>query len=103
MPIILKLKEEQIYNISKIMLTESVNQTVKTYLEKSENIMKRLEKHFQSYGKLMKNIENGKEYYVLDNPSLSDIIGYNMVVARLVKMDKQYGQFVIKPRTMFTF
>lgn len=102
MSVKLILNEKQIYNIFKIMLSETVNPTVKTYLEKSDNIMNRLEKHLQSYGTILKNIENGKEYYVLDNPSLSDIIGYNMVIARLVKMNKQYGQFVIKPRAMFT-
>lgn len=99
---IIKLNEKQIDNITKLIINETVNQTVKAYLKKSDNIMDRLEKHIQTYGKIMKNIESNKMYYVLDNPSLSDIIGYNMVIARLVKSNEQYGQFVIKPRVMFT-
>lgn len=99
---ILKLKKEQIEKIIYNSINEATNFTVKNYLAKNENIMSKMEKYMKTYGVVMRNIENNRIYIVLDNPSLSNIIGYNMVVARLLKSNEQYGQFVIKPRIMFT-
>lgn len=99
---ILKLNTEQIEKIIYHSINEATNLTIKNYLAKNDNIMSKMEKYMKTYGVVMKNIETNKVYLVLDNPSLSNIIGYNMVIARLLKSNEQYGQFVIKPRIMFT-
>lgn len=96
------LNNEQVDSVVRYSLTEAMNNTVKSYLKKNEDIMAKMEKYMSNYGKAMKNIENGKIYAVLDIPSLSSVIGNEMVVARLMRDNQQYGLFVIKPRTMFT-
>ena len=60
-----------------------------------------LKKLLDVEGKVMINIENGKEYLTYEIYSLANTIGKRYCICRLIKDGKAYGTLYTRPLTMF--
>lgn len=49
----------------------------------------------------MTNIENGKDYLVLENVSLTNLIGKRCCICRLINDNKVFGPIYVKPLDLF--
>ena len=62
---------------------------------------KLLEKMILNNGLLMINVENGKEYSVLEDATLTNLIGKRCCICRLIKDGKLFGPIYVKPLDLF--
>ena len=60
-----------------------------------------LERMISHNGLLMLNIENGKEYLVLEDVTLTNLIGKRCCICRLMKEGKAFGPIYVKPLDLF--
>ncbi len=60
-----------------------------------------LENLLSNNGLIMTNIENGKDYLVLENVSLTNLIGKRCCICRLIKDNKVFGPIYVKPLDLF--
>ena len=60
-----------------------------------------LERMITNNGLLMINVENGKEYMVFEDTTLTNLIGKRCCVCRLMKNGKSFGPIYVKPLDLF--
>lgn len=71
------------------------------YRYKINSAMDSLSKLLSNEASIMINIDNGKEYLVYYDSSISNTIGKNYCITRLLKDGKPYGLIQIKPMDLF--
>lgn len=71
------------------------------YAKKIKNGQDALKKLIKQYGKIMINIDNGKEYCVYEIYSLAELLGIRYCLCRLIKDNEPYGQIAVKPLIQF--
>lgn len=91
------LKESQL----PILLNEISPNLYQVYADKINSANASLDNAIKLNGTVMINIENGKEYLVYYNKSLSDTIGKNYCICRLIKDNQPYGQTRVESMDLF--
>jgi hypothetical protein len=92
------LKESRLPSFIKEIIKESGRNP---YSDKLDAAMNSLVKMLSNDGSRMINIENGKEYLVYYVESLSNALGKNYCISRLIKDGQPYGQIMVKPMDLF--
>lgn len=91
------LKENNLY----LLLNRAINEIHNPYTNKIDSALKSLNNLIMNSGSIMYNIENGKDYIVYYDESVSNTIGKNYCLSKLMKDGKPYGQISIKPMDTF--
>lgn len=92
-----------------LLLTEIINEynvndgnaTANPYKQKVQSAKETLEKLLKINGKLMTNIDNGKDYLTYELYSLANAIGKRYCLCQLLKDGEQYGVISTKPLALF--
>lgn len=71
------------------------------YARKIEQSDKALEDLLSREGRVLLNIENGKEYLTYEITSLANTIGKRYCICRLIKDNQPYGAIYTKPMVQF--
>lgn len=71
------------------------------YAKKIKSAKESLEKLLKYDGKIMVNIDNGKEYLTYEIVSLANAIGKRYCLCQLLKDGEQYGAISTKPLELF--
>ena len=70
----------------------------KRQLDKSMDV---IESFLQNNGRIMANIDNGKDYIVYEIISFSELMGKRCVICQLIKDNKPFGSIYVKPFVLF--
>ena len=62
---------------------------------------KLLTNFLHSYGKVMTNIDNGKDYYVYEINTFINLVGKRFCICQLIRNNKGYGAIFVKPFSIF--
>lgn len=92
-----------------LLLTEMMNEhnifngndVGNPYRKKVKSAKESLEKLLKINGKVMLNVENGKEYLTYEIYSLANAIGKRYCICQLLKDGEQYGAISTKPMALF--
>lgn len=57
----------------------------------------------QNNGRLMTNIDNGKDYIAFELTALGELTGKRSVMCQLIKDNKPFGSIYVKPFTLFRY
>lgn len=71
------------------------------YTKQIEQGIKTLQKFLLSYGRIMTNIDNGKDYIVFEITQLSGLMGKRYAICQLYKNEKPFGPVYSKPFILF--
>lgn len=71
------------------------------YTKKIDNGIKRLMSFLRNNGRLMTNIDNGKDYIVYEITSFANLMGVRFAICQLVRDDGPYGSVYVKPYQLF--
>lgn len=92
------LSESQFKNV---FLQEVSNDLYSAYSGKITSAENSLDSVLKSSGNIMMNIRNGKDYLVYYDKSLSNAIGKNYCICRLVKDGQPFGSIRVEPMDLF--
>lgn len=89
--------------LTRLMLEQNLQETnnYNPYARKIEQSNKALEDLLAREGRVLLNIENGKEYLTYEITSLANTIGKRYCVCRLIRNNEPYGAIYTKPMTQF--
>lgn len=103
--------------LKRYILTEFVNQTISgkndynpiadgnsnhnPYAKQTKANIKLLAKFLQNTGKIMTNIDNGKDYIVYEIAAFANLIGKRFCICQLIKDNEPFGAIYTKPLSLF--
>ena len=87
---------------AKLLIEQSLADIYNPYSQKIKASNDAINNLLSTYGKLMINIENNREYMVYYAKGISDSIGKNYVICRVMdKNNRPFGSVYIKPMELF--
>ena len=91
--------EEQIANL---IVEESLAYLYNPYSNKIKSSEESLNNLLLNYGKVMINIKNGRDFYVYYAKGISNVIGKQYCICRIIGMDgNPNGPIYVKPMELF--
>lgn len=71
------------------------------YQKKLDQSMDHIESFLKNNGRIMTNIDNGKDYLVYEILSFANLLGKRTVICQLIKDNMPFGSIYIKPWMLF--
>lgn len=81
--------------------TADGNSNHNPYTRKIDRGLKRLLSFLRNNGRIMTNIDNGKDYIIYEISSFANLMGVRFVICQLVREDGPYGSIYVKPFELF--
>lgn len=71
------------------------------YKKKLDKSMDAVESFLHNNGRIMTNIDNGKDYIVYEIAAFGNLMGKRCVISQLIKDNKPFGSIYLKPLVLF--
>lgn len=71
------------------------------YKRRLDKSMDHIESFLQNNGRIMTNIDNGKDYITYEMAAFGNLMGKRCVICQLIRDNKPYGSIYVKPFVLF--